>query len=75
MDSQQIEQKFDAIYMAIIHGHISAARCAFRMTLQLAIDEKFDQIIYFLEKEGRPCSISDIEKFRHSQMLNPVFDD
>ncbi|MCH8846944.1 MAG: hypothetical protein IIC11_09460 [Proteobacteria bacterium] len=68
MDSQEIEQKFDAIYMAILHGHITAARSAFRISIQIAIDEKLDQIIDFLEKEDMSCSIRDIEKFRSEQM-------
>ena len=68
MDSQEIEQKFDAIYMAILHGHITAARSAFKISIQIAIDEKLDQIIDFLEKEDMSCSIRDIEKFRSEQM-------
>ena len=38
MDSQEIEQKLDAIYMAILHGHITAARSAFRISIPIAID-------------------------------------
>ncbi|MCH9048757.1 MAG: hypothetical protein IH836_07460 [Proteobacteria bacterium] len=68
MDAQEIEQKFDAIYMAILHGHITAARSAFRISIQIAIDEKLDQIIDFLEKEDMSCSIKDIEEFRSGQM-------
>ena len=68
MDSRHMEQKFDAIYMAILHGHITAARSAFRISIQIAIDEKLDQIIDFLEKEDMSCSIRDIEKFRSEQM-------
>jgi len=68
MDSQEMEQKFDAIYMAILHGNITAARSAFRISIQIAIDEKLDQIIDFLEKEDMSCSIRDIEKFRSEQM-------
>ncbi len=51
MDTTEMEQKFDAIYMAIVHGHINAARVAFRLSIQIAVDEKLDQIIAFLEKE------------------------
>ncbi len=68
MDTTEMEQKFDAIYMAILHGHISAARCAFKASIQIAIDEKLDQIIDFLEKEDMSCSIKDIEEFRSDQM-------
>ena len=68
MDSRQMEQKSDAIYMAILHGHITAARSAFRISIQIAIDEKLDQIIDFLEKEDMSCSIKDIEKFRSEKM-------
>lgn len=68
MDSKQMEQKFDAIYMAIMHGHIHAARCAFKMSIQIAIDEKVDQIIAFLEKEELSCSIKDIEEFREHKV-------
>ncbi len=53
MDSQEMEQKFDAIYMAILLGHITAARYAFRASMQMAVDEKIDQIIDFLEKEAK----------------------
>ena len=69
MDSKEMEQKFDAIYMAILHGHINAARVVFRLSIQIAIDEKLDQIIAFLEKENLPCSIKDIEKFRSDQLM------
>ena len=68
MDSRQMEQKFDAIYMAIMHGHITAARSAFKISIQIAIDENLDQIIDFLEKEDMSCSIKDIEDFRSEQM-------
>ncbi|MFB3101480.1 MAG: hypothetical protein ACE1ZM_08565 [Gammaproteobacteria bacterium] len=53
MDSHEMEQKFDAIYMAILLGHITAARYAFRASMQMAVDEKIDQIIDFLEKEAK----------------------
>jgi len=56
------------MYMAILHGHITAARSAFRISIQIAIDEKLDQIIDFLEKEDMSCSIKDIEEFRADQM-------
>ncbi len=68
MESQEMEQKFDAIYMAILYGHISTARTAFRVSMQIAIDEKLDQIIDFLEKKDMSCSIKDIEDFRTEQM-------
>ena len=68
MDTTEMEQKFDAIYMAILHGHINAARSAFKISIQIAIDEKLDQIIDYLEKENMSCSIKDIEEFRSDQM-------
>ncbi len=70
MDSKEMEQKFDAIYMAILHGHITAARSAFKISIQIAIDEKLDQIIDFLEKEDMSCSIQDVEDFRSDQMTS-----
>ena len=68
MDTTEMEQKFDAIYMTILHGHINAARSAFKISIQIAIDEKLDQIIDYLEKENMSCSIKDIEEFRSDQM-------
>ena len=68
MDETEMEQKFDAIYMAILHGQINAARSAFKISIQIAIDEKLDQIIDYLEKEDISCSIKDIEEFRSNQM-------
>ena len=68
MDTTEMEQKFDAIYMAILHGHINAARSAFKISIQIAIDEKLDQIIDYLEKEDMSCSIKDIEEFRSKQI-------
>ena len=68
MDETEMEQTFDAIYMAILHGHIRAARSAFKISIQIAIDEKLDQIIDYLEKEDMSCSIKDIEEFRSDQM-------
>ena len=70
MDSQEMEQKFDAIYVAILHGHITAARSAFRISIEIAVDEKLDQIIDFLEKEDMSCSIREIEEFRSNHMTN-----
>lgn len=63
-----MEQKFDAIYMAILHSQITAARSAFRISIQIAIDENLDQIIDYLEKEDMSCSIKDIEEFRSQHM-------
>jgi hypothetical protein len=34
--------------MAILHGHIDAAHSAFKISIQIAIDEKLDQIIDFI---------------------------
>ena len=73
MDSKEMEQKFDAIYMAILHGHIAAARFAFKSSIHIAIDEKLDQIIDFLEKEDMSCSIKDIEEFRSDQLMKSCF--
>lgn len=73
MDSKEMEQKFDAIYMAIIHGQLTAARSAFKISVQIAIDEKLDQIIDYLEKEEMSCSIKDIEEFRFNQMTKSRF--
>ena len=60
--------KIDAIYMAILHGHITAARSSFKISIQIAVDEKLDQIIDYLEKEDMSCSITDIEDFRSKQI-------
>ncbi len=68
MDSKEMEQKFDAIYMAIMHGQLTAARSAFKVSIQIAIDEKLDQIIDFLKNKEMSCSIKDIEEFRSDQM-------
>jgi len=65
MDTTEMEQKFDAIYMAILHGHITAARSAFKISIQIAIDEKLDQIIDFLEKEDMSFLVEDIKKLKH----------
>jgi len=73
MDSKEMEQKFDAIYMAILHGHITAARSAFRISIQIAIDEKLDQIIDFLEKEDMSCSLQELEDFRENQLMKSCF--
>ncbi len=47
---------------------ITAARYAFKISIQIAFDEKLDQITDFLEKEDMSCSIRDIEEFRSDQM-------
>ena len=73
MDSKEMDQKFDAIYMAILHGNITAARSAFKVSIQIAIDEKLDQIIDFLEKKEMSCSIKDIEEFRSDQLMKSCF--
>ena len=69
MDETELEQKFDAIYMAILHGHISSARFAFKASIQIAIDEKLDQFIDYLEKKDMSCSIKEIEEFRSHQIM------
>ena len=56
-------------YMVILHGQINAVLSAFKVSIQIAIDEKLDQIIDFSEKENMSCSIRDIEEFRSEQML------
>jgi len=73
MDSKEMEQKFDAIYMAIMHGQLTAARSAFKISIQIAIDEKLDQIIDFLEKKEMFCLIRDIEKFRINYLMKSCF--
>ena len=64
MDSKEMEQKFDAIYIAMLLGYKSAAQSAFKISIQIAIDEKLDQIIDFLEREEMSCSIQEVENFR-----------
>ncbi len=73
MDSKEMEQKFDAIYMAILQGHIATARNAFRVSIQIAIEENLDQFVDFLEKEDMSCSIQDVEDFRSDQMKKSWF--
>jgi len=73
MDSKEMEQKFDAIYMEILQGHITAARSAFKISIQIAVDAKLDQIIDFLEKKEMSCSIRDIEEFRTNHLMKSCF--
>jgi len=68
MDSKEMDEKFDAIYMAILLGYKSAAQSAFKISIQTAVDLKLDQVIGFLEKEDMSCLIRDIEKFRSHRM-------
>ena len=65
MDETEMEQKFDAIYMAILHGQINAARSAFKISIQIAIDEKLDQVINIFEKERMFFLVEDIKKLKH----------
>jgi len=69
MDSKEMEQKFDAIYMAILHGHIATARFAFKSSIQMAVNDSLDQIVDFLEKVDMSCSIKDIEDFIADQLM------
>ena len=55
--------------MVIVNGYITAARSAFKISIQITIDENLDQIIDFLEKEDMSCSIRIIEKFRSEQLM------
>ena len=73
MDSRQMDQKFDAIYMAIQYGRINAARSAFRVSIHIAVDAKLDQIIDFLKNKEMSCSIKDIEEFRSDQLMKSCF--
>jgi hypothetical protein len=61
MDSEKKEQQFDAIYMAITLGHVSAARCVFEASLNQAVNNKLDQIIKILEMKNLHFLIMDIE--------------
>ena len=45
MDSEEKEQAFAAIHMAILHGYISAARRAFEKSIETAREEQIDEII------------------------------
>jgi len=44
MDSKEREQAFDAIYMAILHGHVRAARRAFFRILDNLVEETLEQV-------------------------------
>jgi len=48
------------------YRYITAARSAFEASLQIAVDEKLDQIINIFEKKGAHCLIEDIQKLKHT---------
>ena len=64
MDETEIEQKFDAIYMAISLGHIRSARSAFKASINQAVNDKLDQVIKILKKRGLYFLVEDVEKLK-----------
>lgn len=66
MDSPEREQQFDAIYMAITFGHIKAARNAFEISMNQAVNDKLNKVIAILKKKDLYFLIEDIEKLKES---------
>ena len=64
MDETEIEQKFDAIYMAITLGHIRSARRAFEASINHAVNDKLNQAIEILENKGLYFLVEDIEELK-----------
>ena len=67
MDSQEKEQAFDAIYMAILHGYVNAARCAFDKTLESVIEEKLEEVIKLAIGKGAFCLVEDINQLKSKE--------
>ena len=67
MDSLTKEQAFDAIYMAILLGHINSARHAFYEILKLTRLEMIDGFIDLALKNGANNLVKDIKKMKSIQ--------
>ena len=52
MDSKEREQAFDAIYMAILHGHVRSARSAFYQILDNLVEETLGEVIDLSLSQG-----------------------
>ena len=64
MDETELQQQFDAIYMAILHGHVNAARSAFEASIEMEVEKKLDQTVKILKTNGIDSLIKEIEKLK-----------
>ena len=64
MDETELQQQFDAIYMAILHGRVNAARSAFEASIEMEVEKKLDQTVKILKTNGIDSLIKEIEKLK-----------
>ena len=63
MDETEMEQNFDAITMAILHGYPLGA---FEDLIKINVNKKLNQVIRILNVKGLYLLVDDIEKLKHS---------
>ena len=66
MDEVEIGQKFDEVLMFIFSGEVSAGRNTFANTVNLAIDQKLDNVIEILEKNGAASLTDEIRALKNT---------
>ena len=65
MDSFEKEQAFDAIYIAIKHGYLEAARGAFYTILDSEVNNTLDDVISLLTRHGSTYLAEVVRGFKH----------
>ena len=64
MDSKEREQAFDAVYMAILHGHVSSARSAFNLILDNLIEEILEEVVDLSLSQGAYFLAEEIDRLK-----------
>lgn len=64
MDSLEKEQLFDAIYMAIQHGYIDAARRAFYQSLECVVNRKLDEVARLVIENDPSHLVDEINRLK-----------
>lgn len=64
MDSQEMEQIFDTIKMALLHGYPHGAQKVFNTSIQKAVNNKLDQVVSVVEKSGAFYLIEEIKELK-----------
>ena len=64
MDETDLDQNFDTITMAILHGYPLGAREVFKISIQKTVNNKMDEAIKIIEKNGAFYLIDAIQKLK-----------
>ena len=60
----QIESSLDAIYMAILHGHVRSARSAFYLILDNLVEETYEEVVNLAITAGAFVLAEEIDRLK-----------